>query len=210
MTLPLGVILAGGKATRMGGSDKALLTLGGQTLLARAAARLGPQVSGMAVSANGDPARYADVGLPVLADSVPGFPGPLAGVLAGLDWAAGKGVPAIVTIAVDTPFFPKSLVQELTSAARDLAHPMAIATTSDASGETIRHPTFGLWPTDLREDLRGFINEGIHKMLLWADIHGAAEARFDAGRNDPFFNINTPADLFAAEGLFDGETKFVP
>ena len=91
MTLPLGVILAGGKSTRMGGSDKALLTLGGQTLLARAAARLGPQVSGMAVSANGDPARYADVGLPVLADSVPGFPGPLAGVLAGLDWAAGKG-----------------------------------------------------------------------------------------------------------------------
>lgn len=113
MSVPLGVILAGGLATRMGGGDKALLSVGGQTLLHRVIHRLQPQVAGIAVNANGDAARFDGFGLPVLPDSINGFPGPLAGVLAGLDWAAEQGAESIVTVAADTPFFPANLVEVL-------------------------------------------------------------------------------------------------
>lgn len=203
-----GVILAGGLATRMGGGDKALLPLGGQTLLARVIERLAPQVSGLALNANGDPARFADYGLPVLPDSIPGFVGPLAGVLAGLDWAAGQGARAIVTVAADTPFFPCDLVPRLQLASEGQAHPLVLAATkgeaqtkSKSRSGLIRHPTFGLWPVALRDDLRAALQGGLKKVVLWTDPNGGRECLFPTVGFDPFFNINTPEDIARAEQL---------
>lgn len=197
---PLGVILAGGLSTRMGGGDKALLELGGESLLARVAARLAPQVAALALSANGDPARFAPFGGPVLPDSLPGHPGPLAGVLAGLDWAAGEGASHIVTAAVDTPFLPRDLVERLAAAAGGTGAALALAA-SPVEGRVRRHPTFGLWPVALRDDLRAALGGGLRKVSLWADRHGAARAVFDAAGRDPFFNVNTPDDLARAEAM---------
>ncbi|MEQ3670576.1 MAG: molybdenum cofactor guanylyltransferase MobA [Pseudophaeobacter sp.] len=209
MTKPLGVILAGGLATRMGGGDKGLLQIGGQSLLARVRDRLDSQVSGLALNANGDAARFADLGLPVVADSIDGFAGPLAGVLAGLDWAAGQGAEAIVTAAADTPFFPTDLVARLVAASEGQTHPLVLATTprtgdalkSGGRSKVNRHPTFGLWPVALRDDLRAALKDGLRKVVLWTDQHGGREALFDATPFDPFFNVNTPADLTRAEEL---------
>lgn len=209
MSLPLGVILAGGLATRMGGGDKALLQVGGQTLLNRVIDRLQPQVAGMALNANGDAARFDGFGLPVLPDSIDGFPGPLAGVLAGLDWAAEQGAEAIVTVAADTPFFPADLVAVLQDSAQGMAHPLVLAATPRGEEKTksmsrsglIRHPTFGLWPVALRDDLRGALEEGIKKVVIWTEKHGGREAVFDMDNGDPFFNVNTPDDLKAAEAM---------
>ncbi|MDU8913475.1 molybdenum cofactor guanylyltransferase MobA [Aestuariicoccus sp. MJ-SS9] len=207
MTQPLGVILAGGLATRMGGGDKALLLLGGQTLLARVIERLAPQVAGLALNANGDPDRF-DTDLPVLPDPIPGFPGPLAGVLAGLDWAATRGADSIVTVAADTPFFPRDLVACLQRAAEGQAHPLVLAATrgdaqtkSKSRSGLIRHPTFGLWPVALRDDLRAALTDGLKKVVLWTDRHGGREALFPSDGVDPFFNVNTPEDLKRAEAL---------
>ena len=211
MQKPLGVILAGGRATRMGGGDKGLLTLGGQTLLTRVIERLRPQVGAMALNANGDPDRFADLGLPVIADSIEGFAGPLAGVLAGLDWAAGQGAETIVTAAADTPFFPRDLVERLVRASEGQAHPLVLATTPRGAGEALksggrvnRHPTFGLWPVALRDDLRAALNDGLRKVVLWTDRHGGREALFPAEGFDPFFNVNTPEDLARAEAMLEG------
>ncbi|WP_099826000.1 molybdenum cofactor guanylyltransferase MobA [Oceaniglobus indicus] len=195
MKQPAGVILAGGLARRMGGGDKGLLRLGGQTILSRVIDRLEPQVDGLALNANGDPVRFADIGLPVVADSIDGFVGPLGGVLAGLDWAADRGADHIVTAAADTPFFPCDLVVRLLDAAERGAVPIALAATPDG-----RQPTFGLWPVALREDLRAALVGGLRKVVLWTDRHGAAEAVFDDAP-DPFFNVNTPEDLSRAEGM---------
>ncbi|WP_339769985.1 molybdenum cofactor guanylyltransferase MobA [uncultured Pseudosulfitobacter sp.] len=207
MKQPLGVILAGGLATRMGGGDKALLPLGGQSLLARVIARLEPQVAGLALNANGDASRFAGFGLPVVADSVEGFAGPLAGVLAGLDWAAELGADAIVTVAADTPFFPCDLVPRLLMASEGMAAPLALAATPRGDADTrsmtaglIRHPTFGLWPVALRDDLRAALQDGLRKVVIWTDRHDGRLAEFpDAG--DPFFNVNTPDDLAQAEAM---------
>lgn len=201
MKQPLGVILAGGQAIRMGGGDKGRLMLGGQSLLDHVQARLEPQVAGMALNANGDAARFADTGLPVIADSIKGFAGPLAGVLAGLDWAAGKGADAIVTAAADTPFLPCDLVPRLIQAADGMQHPLALAATPDTRRGRNRHPTFGLWPVALREELRAALQDGLRKVVLWTDQHGGREAMFEAAPFDPFFNINTPEDLARAEAL---------
>ena len=209
MTRPLGVILAGGQATRMGGGDKALLRLGGTTLLDRVMARLRPQVAAMALNANGDPARFAEYGLPVVRDSIGGFPGPLAGVLAGLDWAAEQGAGSVVTVAADTPFFPADLVSVLQERARSMAHPLVLAATPRGEERTrsmsksglIRHPTFGLWPVALRDDLRQALAEGIGKVVIWTDRHGGREAVCRSDACDPFFNVNTPEDLAAAEAM---------
>lgn len=192
-----GVVLAGGRATRMGGGDKALLEIDGESLMARCLARLAPQVAAMAINANGDPARYAAFGVPVLADSVPGFAGPLAGVLAGLDWAAEAGFEAVVSVAGDTPFFPADLAERLAEAAA----PIAMAATEAPGRGLARHPTFGLWPVALREDLRASLEEGVRKVILWADRHGCGVAEFSTEPFDPFFNVNTPEDLERARAL---------
>lgn len=211
MTLnkPFGVILAGGLATRMGGGDKGLLQIGGQSLLTRVRDRLDPQVAGLALNANGDAARFDDLDLPVVADSIEGFAGPLAGVLAGLDWAAEQGADSIVTAAADTPFFPEDLVARLVAASEGQVHPLVLATTprtgeelkSGGRSKVNRHPTFGLWPVALRDDLRAALNDGLRKVVIWTDQHQGREALFDATPFDPFFNVNTPEDLARAEEL---------
>ncbi|MEM5544028.1 molybdenum cofactor guanylyltransferase MobA [Sulfitobacter sp. AS92] len=199
MKQPLGVILAGGQATRMGGGDKGLLPLGQGTLLSSVIDRLEPQVAGLALNANGDAARFSDLGLPVLADSIEGFAGPLAGVLAGLDWAAEQGAETIVTAAADTPFFPCDLVPRLLLAADGMTHPLALAATPDAKRGSARHPTFGLWPVALRDDLRAALQGGLRKVVLWTHAHDGREALFPD--EAAFFNVNTPEDLAKAEAM---------
>ncbi len=196
---PLGVILAGGRATRMGGGDKGLRIVGDRRLIDHVLERLRPQVAEIAINANGDPSRFAEFGLPVLPDSIAGHPGPLAGVLAGLDWAAGQGARAIVTVAADTPFFPRDLVARL----QDAAGPegLALAASRDAEGTWQRHPTFGLWPVALNEDLRAALRGGLRKIVLWTDRHAAGRADFESDPIDPFFNVNTPEDIARAEEL---------
>ncbi len=200
MKQPLGVILAGGLATRMGGGDKGLLPLGGRPLLGHVIDRLEPQVAGLALNANGDAARFARFRLPVLPDSIEGYAGPLAGVLAGLDWAAEQGAETIVTAAADTPFFPPDLVPQLLLAAEGMDHPLALAATPDPKRGIARHPTFGLWPVALRDDLRAALQGGLRKVVMWTDRHDGRQALFPVGAIDPFFNVNTPEDLERAQG----------
>ncbi|MEL6807676.1 MAG: molybdenum cofactor guanylyltransferase MobA [Pseudomonadota bacterium] len=199
MKAPLGVILAGGRATRMGGGDKGLLPLGGRTLLGHVIARLSPQVGSLALNANGDAARFSDFDVPVVADSVDGFAGPLAGVLAGLDWAAEQGGETIVTAAADTPFFPCDLVPCLQFAAEGMTQPLVLAETPDSKRGRARHPTFGLWPVALRDDLRAALNGGLRKVVHWSDRHDARLALFPD--EAAFFNVNTPDDLARAEAM---------
>jgi molybdopterin-guanine dinucleotide biosynthesis protein A len=201
MTAPLGVILAGGLATRMGGGDKGALPLGTSTLLDHVIARLSPQVAQIALNANGDGTRFAHFGLPVIADSIDGFAGPLAGVLAGLDWAAEQGATRIVTAAADTPFFPSDLVAQLELAAGGMEFPLALAATPDPKRGKSRHPTFGLWPVALRDDLRRALEQGVRKVVQWTDGHNGKLAMFPVGQIDPFFNVNTPEDLARAEAM---------
>ena len=173
----LGVILAGGQSSRMGGGDKCLLSLGGRPILAHVIDRLRPQVDGLALNANGDPERFAAFGLPVLPDSVGGFPGPLAGVLAGMDWAAGQGAEAIVTAAADTPFFPDDLVRALRTATVAGDTPLAMAMTPGEDGRLDRHPTFGYWPVDLRDDLRAALERTVCARWWPGPNRKAARAR---------------------------------
>ncbi|MFT3974575.1 MAG: molybdenum cofactor guanylyltransferase MobA [Amaricoccus sp.] len=184
----VGVILAGGRASRMGGGDKALLRLGGRPLVARVAERLRPQVEAVLLNANGDPGRFAGLGFEVVADTVPDLPGPLAGVLAGMERAAAMGAAAIVTAPCDAPFLPRDLCTRLAGAG-----PFVLA----AGGDGRRHPTFGLWPVDLRVPLRAGIAAGARRVGAWMAEHGAVVARFDD--EDAFFNVNEPGDLVAAE-----------
>jgi molybdenum cofactor guanylyltransferase len=199
MKQPLGVILAGGQATRMGGGDKGLLTLGGRTLLSHVVERLSPQVAELALNANGDAARFDALKLTVLPDSIDGFVGPLAGVLAGMDWAAERGADTIVTAAADTPFFPGDLVPQLLLASEGMTHPLVLAATPDDTRGTARHPTFGLWPVALRDDLRAALNGGLRKVVMWTQQHEGREALFP--HEAAFFNVNTPDDLKTAEGM---------
>ncbi len=194
MTAPFGVILAGGLARRMGGGDKCLAEVDGQTILSRVIARIAPQVEDLAINANGDPTRFQSYGLPVIADTIEGNPGPLAGVLAGLEWGKAMGATDIVTVAADTPFFPDDLVHQLLTSAESEDLPLALAETSSG-----RHPTFGLWPTNLATDLRNSIEQGTRKVVAWTDKHGAARTVF--GHEDAFFNVNTPDDLARATEL---------
>src|SRR6266511_1106076 len=196
--LPLGLVLVGGLARRMGGGDKTRIRIGGKTILERVLARLKPQCAEVILNANGDPARFADTGLPVVPDTVPGFAGPLAGILAGLDWAAAHA-PAITDVASvpgDCPFLPGDLVARLSAARREAGLPLACA----RSGEW-RHPVVGLWPVALRHDLRRALGVGLRKIEAWTESHGVALAEWPAEPVDPFFNVNTPEDAAAAERM---------
>lgn len=196
-----GVILAGGQSSRMGGGDKSLMRLGDKTILAHVIERLRPQVGLLALNANGDPARFAEYNLPVIADSIEGFAGPLAGVLSGMDWAAEHGMEYIVTAAADTPFFPENLLMALQLAREDDDTPLAMAMTPDPERKFARHPTFGLWRVDLREDLRGALEGGLRKVILWTKPHGCAQMVFHHEGASPFFNVNTPEDMAMAETM---------
>jgi molybdenum cofactor guanylyltransferase len=191
---PVGVILAGGLSRRMGGGDKGLRAFGGGTVLGAVIARFGPQVDQLALNANGDAGRFARYGLPVIADSVAGFPGPLAGVLAAMDWAAGLGAGAVVTVPGDTPFLPGDLVQRLLWAAEGGLR-LAVAATAGAGV----HPTAGLWPVALRGELAAALARGERKVTDFTQAFGAAVVPFPSGPPDPFLNVNTPEDLAVAE-----------
>ena len=192
----LGLVLAGGLARRMGGGDKALLRIGSATILDRVLERLAAQCGRIIINANGDPARFAFTRLPVIADDVPDFAGPLAGVLAGLDWAAAHapGIDYIASVPGDCPFLPRDLVARLHAARAADGKPLACA----RSGEW-RHPVIGLWPVALRDDLRrALTQEGLHKIEVWTARHGVAIADWPAAPVDPFFNVNTPEDAAEA------------
>ncbi|MDX8529720.1 molybdenum cofactor guanylyltransferase MobA [Mesorhizobium sp. VK25A] len=198
-----GIILAGGQARRMGGGDKPLLSLGKARLIDHVAQRLKPQVATLGLNANGDPARFAALDLPVLEDKVPGHAGPLAGILAGLEWAASQtSCRWLVSAAGDTPFFPDDLVEHLVAAVHDRPGAIAIA-----SSDGRWHPTFALWPLGLRDALRRFlVDEDNRRVSAFMERHGHVEVEFPmiaAGNQkiDPFFNVNTPDDLAAAERL---------
>jgi molybdopterin-guanine dinucleotide biosynthesis protein A len=191
-----GVLLAGGLARRMGGGDKGMRLVAGRPLLAWVIARARPQVTDLALNANGDPARFAAWGLPVVADSIADFAGPLAGVLAGLDWAVGVGATHVASFATDAPFFPTDLVAWL-KAAVDAGADLACA----ASGGQA-HPVFGLWPLALRHDLRrALADEGLRKVDQWTARYRLTQVDFPIRPFDPFFNANRPADLVEAETL---------
>jgi molybdenum cofactor guanylyltransferase len=196
---PLGLVLAGGLARRMGGGDKARIRIGGKTILERVLERLGPQCSRIIVNANGDPARFADTKLPVIADSVPNFAGPLAGILAGLDWAAALApeMADVLSVPGDCPFLPRDLALRLAAARAAQGRPLACARSGDW-----RHPVVGLWPVALRDDLRkALLEEDLHKIEIWTARHGVAIADWPDSPVDPFFNVNTPEDAAQAERI---------
>ena len=200
MTMPptLGLVLAGGLARRMGGGDKARIAIAGVTILQRVLDRLIPQCSRTIINANGDPARFADTGLAVVADSVPEFAGPLAGILAGLDWAAAQAPDCdwLLSVPGDCPFLPRDLAARLHRARIAAGSPLACA----RSGQW-RHPVVGLWPVALREDLRRALGDGLRKIEVWTDRHGVAIADWPITPVDPFLNVNTPEDKARAEAI---------
>jgi len=200
----VGVLLAGGLARRMGGGDKPLRTIGGRTLLELVIDRMRPQVAALVLNANGDPARFAGYGLPVVADSVPDNPGPLAGVLAGLDWAAANRADCslIATVPTDAPFLPTDLVTRMATRLTAEGADLACA----ASGGQ-PHPVIGLWPVRLRDDLRRAVrDEGLRKVDVWTARYRLATVGFADAPVDPFFNANRLEDLDRAAALLDAST----
>jgi molybdopterin-guanine dinucleotide biosynthesis protein A len=193
-----GVLLAGGQSQRMGGGDKCLRPLAGRPILAHVIERARPQVTALVLNANGDPARFAAFGLPVIADDITGFAGPLAGVLAGLDWAAATVPDAthVASFATDAPFLPRDLVPAFRQAMR-----MGIYELACAASDGRTHPVFGLWPVVLREDLRSALTSGLRKVDQWTAGYRLVEVEFPAAPIDPFFNANRPEDLEQAERL---------
>lgn len=198
-----GIILAGGESRRMGGGDKGLLPLGDRSVLAEIADRLAPQVRSIVLSANGDPARFAAFGLPVVPDTAGGFQGPLAGVQAGLAYVRSEcpGIGWAVTVAGDTPFIPRDLVARLVQGRGDRAMSVARSATG-------LHPVIGLWPVSMAGDLARALARGERRASAWVRAQGAAEVPFEpyetpGGALDPFFNINTPEDLDHARGLVE-------
>ena len=193
----VGVLLAGGLARRMGGGDKCLVELGGETLLSRAIQRIQPQLGATIINANGDASRFADYKLPVVADSVEGVAGPLAGVLAGMEWVS-QNLPEkrwIVTLPTDAPFFPQDLVHKLSQA---LVWDRADLACAKSGGRA--HPVFGLWPVALKDSLRHkLVEEEVRKVDIFTADYQMAVAEWPVGSLDPFLNINTTDELAAAE-----------
>ena len=201
----LGVLLAGGLARRMGGGDKPMKTISGRNILDRVIARLAPQCNGLILNANGDPARFASFGLPVVADTIEGFAGPLAGVLTALEWVAAHrpDVEWVLSAATDCPFLPRDLVMRLQRARIEQDAQLAVA----ASGGQV-HPVIGLWNVALRDELRhALIVEGMRKIDRWTARYRLATVTWPIELLDPFFNANTVEDIAGAEQLaaLDGE-----
>ena len=196
--LTVGLLLAGGLSRRMGGGDKCLRPLGGKPVLAHIIGRARPQVAALVLNANGDPARFAAFGMPVVADTIEGFAGPLAGVLTGMEWAAANRPDAawLATFATDAPFFPHDLVARLHAAVARAGADLACAR-SDGQD----HPVFGLWPVRLRAEPRRAMEEGVRKVDVWTARYKLAVAEFPSEPFDPFFNANRPEDLAEAERL---------
>ncbi|MEM5473650.1 molybdenum cofactor guanylyltransferase MobA [Hoeflea sp. AS60] len=194
-----GLVLAGGLSRRMGGGEKGLQLLAGQSMISRVISRIAPQVDTLAINANGDREPYLQFGLPVLPDTIGGHVGPLAGVLTGLEWAATQpGITHIVTAATDTPFLPLDLVERFAA----IAGPERIVLARSGGN---RHPVFGLWPVALRQDLAQWLGTSdTMKVLAWANRHDLAFCDYEAGGDgtpDPFFNANTPEELAEAEAF---------
>ncbi len=202
----VGCVLAGGQSRRMGGEEKALLSLGGQPMLTRIIERLRPQVGPLILNANGDTARYSPFALPVVPDNITGFAGPLAGVEAGMGWARQNAESAthLVTAATDTPFFPEHLVASLVDA---ITTPDDIVMATSAGN---RHPVFALWPLHLHDDLHGWLRQtDTFKVMAWVHRHNLSLVDFPplekAGQTiDPFFNANTPEEFATAEKMVAG------
>lgn len=202
-----GLILAGGQSRRMGGGDKGLLDLGGRPMLQHVIGRLAPQVGRVVINANGDPARFAAFGLPVVADTISGFVGPLAGILAGLRWSQENAPEAthVASVSADAPFLPLDLVARLRSRLADEGAVTGAKIALAASGDEV-HPVIGLWPVALADDLEAALGAGVRKVLAWTDRHGTLPVTFpflavDGRQIDPFFNANTPEDLDEARAL---------
>jgi molybdopterin-guanine dinucleotide biosynthesis protein A len=183
----------------MGGGDKALIEIGGRTILDRVIETMTPQCDALLLNANGDPSRFAGFGLPVIPDDIPDFAGPLAGILAGLDWAAAHrpDIEWIASVPGDCPFLPRDLVERLHAARMAEGTPLACAKSGDW-----RHPVAGLWPVALRADLRhALTHEGLHKIEVWTARHGVAIAEWPDAPVDPFLNVNTPEDRIRANSI---------
>ncbi|MES1149375.1 MAG: molybdenum cofactor guanylyltransferase MobA [Bradyrhizobium guangdongense] len=199
MPRTIGVLLAGGLARRMGGGDKPMRTIGGRAILDRVIARLQPQCDGLLLNANGDPARFAAFGLTVIADDVPDYPGPLAGILAALDWTAANrpDVEWVLSAAADCPFLPRDLVARLHEARASENAQLAVAASGGQS-----HPVIGLWRVDLRDALRHSLTvEDIRKIDRWTARYRLATVSWPTEPLDPFFNANTVEDVAEAERL---------
>jgi molybdopterin-guanine dinucleotide biosynthesis protein A len=194
----VGVILAGGLASRMGGGDKPMRDIDGRTILDHVISRFQPQCDDLLLNANGDPKRFAAFGLPVVADSVADNPGPLAGVLAGLDWTAKRRPHArwLASVTCDCPFLPRDLVARLHAARAQTDATLAVA---QSGGQ--RHPATGLWRVDLRDELRDALLSGVRKIERWTDRYPIAVATWATEPVDPFFNVNTPGNLAEAKSL---------
>ena len=204
----IGVLLAGGRSSRMGGGDKCLRLLGGRPILARIIERLKPQVSEIIINANGDSSRFAGYGLPVVEDSIAGFAGPLAGVHAALEWVQSNrpATSHVVTVATDTPFFPCDLVQHFLDEARQ-GNTLLVARSDDGV-----HPVIGLWPVQLASALESFLKQGRHKVGTFVEKQDAVEVYFSKAEIggapiDPFFNINEPEELAKADALLKEQAR---
>jgi len=198
----LGVVLAGGLATRMGGADKGLLQLGQQTILDEVLKRFRPQASDIVLNVNGDESRFASFGLPSIADSLGGYLGPLAGVLAALEYARDHQFDWVASVAADTPFFPTDFVLSALGKASEVDAPVVLASSFDYErSKWMRHPTFGIWHVSLEDSLRDALQSGIRKIVLWTDSVGGSEIQFahEPKTLDPFFNVNTPDELVIAQ-----------
>ena len=199
MTQNCAIILAGGLSTRMGGGNKALRMLGGETLLTHVIRRLKPQTDRLAINANGEPEQFEGYGLPVVPDSFAGFAGPLAGVLAGMEWAADEGMESVVSVSVDTPFIPHDLLHRLCEARGRSG--LAVAASPDRTGQLRDHPTCALWPVALASEVRAALESGLHRIGQFAAAYDPGRAVFDSQPFDPFLNLNTPEDLARAARL---------
>lgn len=196
----VGVVLAGGLSRRMGEQEKSLLELGGKPIIERVIERLKKQTSNILINANGDPARFSRFNLPVQADTVEGFAGPLAGILAGMRWCKTNRPECqyVLSVAADTPFFPDSLADKLLAEIPDDQNAIALA-----SSDNRRHPVFGLWSISLVDDLHKFlVDEENRKVMLFVERYPNCIVGFDFETSDPFFNVNTPEDLAVAQGYF--------